>query len=219
MQNYRCYCQLVEPAVLLFDLSTFSKILAKNKCISRIVSVGPGLGIALCCQFFLIASLTWYFVCWEYAIVTVGHTSLTYLVWYRHRWKQLRCITIYRDLPRKMIFWFDLCGWLALCCQLFPLILLTWYIVYWRFTPVTFGRAILPYLVWYRNRWKKLRCKLNKKRLTKENDLLVWSVWLAPNDTWRSSPMKVGSLDPGLSETILDINIYPIRFRTNPVIL
>ena len=28
------------------------------------------------------------------------------------------------------------------------------------------------------------------------------------------SPLKVGSLDPGLSGKILDINIHPISFRT-----
>ena len=30
------------------------------------------------------------------------------------------------------------------------------------------------------------------------------------------SPLKVGSLDPGLSETIIDIKIHTISFRTKP---
>ena len=42
---------------------------------------------------------------------------------------------------------------------------------------------------------------------------------LAPDDTWRPSPLNVGSLDTGISETILDINIYPISFHTTPEIL
>ena len=39
----------VDPAVLRFDISTFSEILAKHHFISRIVSVGSGLEIAICC--------------------------------------------------------------------------------------------------------------------------------------------------------------------------
>ena len=39
----------VDPAVLRFDLSTLSKILAKHQFISRIVLAGPGLEIILCC--------------------------------------------------------------------------------------------------------------------------------------------------------------------------
>ena len=67
-------------------------------------------------------------------------------------------------------------------------------------------------------------------------------MWLAPDDTYRLlsgikfrqessignhrlsvlspavSPLKVESLDPGLSGTILDMNIHPIRFCTTPYI-
>ena len=32
------------------------------------------------------------------------------------------------------------------------------------------------------------------------------------------SPLKFGSFDPGLNETILDINIHPISFHTTPKI-
>ena len=35
--------------------------------------------------------LNFYFVWWRFALVTVGRSSLPYLVRYRHRWKQLRC--------------------------------------------------------------------------------------------------------------------------------
>ena len=44
-------------------------------------------------------------------------------------------------------------------------------------------------------------------------------MWLAPDDTWRPSPLKVGSLYPGLSEKNVDINIHPISFCTIPEIL
>ena len=187
LQNYGCSLQLVEPAVLLFGLSTFSEILAKHQRISRIVSVGPGLIISLCCQFFPLALLNWYFVCWGSALVTVGRASLPYLVWSIHRWKSwgafpysdtyqgkqyfgficgvgflfvassflLYCWLgissieglhlwllgalvylilfviytvenswgvdwIYRYLPRKKIFWFDLCGWIPTIIGYFP---------------------------------------------------------------------------------------------------
>ena len=44
-------------------------------------------------------------------------------------------------------------------------------------------------------------------------------MWVAPDYTWRISPLKVESLDPGLSETIIDIRIHTIRFRPTPEIL
>ena len=75
----------------------------------------------LCCQFFPLAFLTWYFVCWGSALVTVGHAILPYVVRSRQRWKQFMCIPIYRDSPRIKIFWFDLCGWLAIYCHFFLL--------------------------------------------------------------------------------------------------
>ena len=60
----------------------------------------------------------------------VGRVSLPYLVGSRHRSKQFMCIPIYIDLPMKTIFMFDLCGWIALCCQFFPPEFLTLYFVY-----------------------------------------------------------------------------------------
>ena len=201
--NCGCSLQLVEPDVLLFDLSNSRPILEKQQHISRIVSVGPGLGIALCFQFFTLALLTWYSVFWGSALVTVGCASLPYLVWYTHHWKQLRCIPMFRDLPRKNIFWFDLWVWHSLCYQLFPLVFLTWYFVYWGSTIVTVGRAILTYLIWYRRRWKRLRCILNMQKHNKEID-----------DTWQLSPLKVGIIDPGISGTIIDINAHTISFST-----
>ena len=50
--------------------------------------------------------------------------------------------------------------------------LLSLYLIWWRFTLVTVGRASLPYPVWYIHRWKQLRCKLNTKRLYKEYTIL-----------------------------------------------
>ena len=44
-------------------------------------------------------------------------------------------------------------------------------------------------------------------------------MWLATNNTWRIYPLKVGILDPGLSGTIIDINIHSISFHTTPEIL
>ena len=44
-------------------------------------------------------------------------------------------------------------------------------------------------------------------------------MWLATDDTWQPSPLKVGSVDPVISETIIDINIHPIIFLTAPEIL
>ena len=44
-------------------------------------------------------------------------------------------------------------------------------------------------------------------------------MWLAPDNTWKISPLKFGSLDPGLRATIIDINIHPISFCTTPEIL
>ena len=45
---------------------------------------------------------------------------------------------------------------------------------------------------------------------------MILSVWLAPDDTWRLPPLKVGSIDTVLSGTILDINIHPISFHSAP---
>ena len=102
----------------------------KNQFISIIVSVGPVLGIYLCCLDTLssprkipsnpapkwnISSwlLTWYFVCWRFTLVTVRRTHLPYFVQSRDRWKQLRCILNIQILTKEdSIFWFDLCGWL-----------------------------------------------------------------------------------------------------------
>ena len=176
------------------------------------------MGIALCCQFFPLVLLTWYLVCWGSAPVTVGCASLPYLVWYIHCWKQLMSIPIFWELPRKTIFWFYLWGWIALCCQFFNLELLTWYFVFWGSTLMTFGRTSLPYLVWSRHCWKQLRCRMNIQILTKVNDLFIWSVWLATNNTWQLSPLKVIIIDPGISRIILDINVHPISFRTTPKI-
>ena len=44
-------------------------------------------------------------------------------------------------------------------------------------------------------------------------------MWVAPDDTWCLSPMKVGSIDPGPRGKILDINIHLTRFSTTPEIL
>ena len=44
-------------------------------------------------------------------------------------------------------------------------------------------------------------------------------MWLDPVNNWKLSPLKVGSLDPGLSGTIIDINIHPISFLTTLEIL
>ena len=49
LQNYGCSPHIEEPAVLIFDMSIFSEILSIHQHILIIVSVGPGLGIALCC--------------------------------------------------------------------------------------------------------------------------------------------------------------------------
>ena len=57
--------------------------------------------------------LTWYFVCWNFTIVTVGSAHIPYFVWFRDCWKQLRCIpNIQRLAKEDSIIWFDLCGWL-----------------------------------------------------------------------------------------------------------
>ena len=147
--------------------------------------------------------LDFYFVCWWFTIVTVGRDSLPYLVWYRHRWKQLMCKMNIKRLTREYtILWieFDLCVFSTFtrqglernnsdnsmqCIRLIghfqashwvknflPLGLLDFYFVWWCFTLVNVGRASLPYLVWYRHRWKQLRCKLNINRLTKEYTIL-----------------------------------------------
>ena len=62
-------------------------------------------------------------------------------------------------------------------------------------------------------------CIANIKRLTNENDYLVLSVWLAPDDNWKLSTPKIGSLDTVLSGAIIDINVHPIIFCTTPEIL
>ena len=46
-----------------------------------------------------------------------------------------------------------------------PFWLLTSHFVWWRFACEDVGRASLPYLAWYRHRWKQLRCKLNTQIL------------------------------------------------------
>ena len=49
----------------------------------------------------------------RFALVTVGRASLPYLVWYIHRWKQLRFkLNIQRLYKEYTILWFDfdLCG-------------------------------------------------------------------------------------------------------------
>ena len=44
-------------------------------------------------------------------------------------------------------------------------------------------------------------------------------MWLDTNNTCQLSPLKVVSLDPGLSRTIHDIKNHPISLRTTPEIL
>ena len=53
-----------------------------------------------------------------------------------------------------------------------PFGLLIWYLVCWRFSLVTVGRAQLPFFDLYRERWKQLRCIPNIQRLTKEDSIL-----------------------------------------------
>ena len=95
-------------------------------------------------------------------------------------------------------------------------LLLTCYFFCWRLTLDNVGRSQLPFFDWIRNRWKYLRYIPNIQRHTKENSHLVWSVWLAPGNNWRLSPLKSGGIDPGLSGTIIDKNIHLINFRTTP---
>ena len=63
-------------------------------------------------HFFPFILLTWYFVCWWFTLVTVGHVYLLNSDWTRYRWKQLGFITnIQRLTEEDSIIWFDLCGW------------------------------------------------------------------------------------------------------------
>ena len=157
----------MEPAALLFDISIFIKILAKHQLISIIVLVGPGLGIALCWQFFPLVLLTWYLVCWGSELVTVERASLSYLVWSRHRWKLLSCIYIYRDLQSKTILWFDMCGWLALCCQFFLLHFWLGILSVEGLHVWLLGSLVYLPLFGIETVEKKLRCRLNIQKLTK----------------------------------------------------
>ena len=56
-----------------------------------------------------------------------------------------------------------------------PFGLLTLYFFWCWFSLVTFKRSSLPYLVWFRQHWKQLRCKLNTQRIYKEYTIIfVW---------------------------------------------
>ena len=52
---------------------------------------------------------------------------------------------------------------------------------------------------------------MNKKLLA-----VVTLTYIYHDGTWRPSPLRVGSLDPGLREKIIDINIHSIIFHPTP---
>ena len=64
-------------------------------------------------RLFTFGLLTSYFSWWRFALVTVGHASLTCLVWYIHCQKQMRCkLDTQRLCKEYTILWFkfNMCG-------------------------------------------------------------------------------------------------------------
>ena len=68
--------------------------------------------------------------------------------------------------------------------------LLTSYFFWWRFALATVRCASLNYLVWYRHCWKKLKCKLNIQRLTKEYKIIWFKFDLCGLRYWQDKDKR-----------------------------